>query len=119
MQRYATTFEEHVQIMAIESPHGLILDWWRRLSLAIDEYFKVRGLPVKSVGALREEVLAADPYVGLEVVAQIRELRRLRNTIAHEDPKPISPDKAAQYAQKALDLISLFGKAQSAYSASS
>jgi len=41
MHRYATTFEEHVQISAIESPHGLILDWWRRLSRAIDEYFKV------------------------------------------------------------------------------
>ncbi|TKS61460.1 MAG: hypothetical protein EWM72_00598 [Nitrospira sp.] len=104
MARYATTFEEHVEILSTESPHALILDWWRRLSLAMDEYLKARGLPLKS----KEEALTADPHVGPDVAARIRELRRLRNTIAHEETKPISPDEAAHYARKALDFIWLF-----------
>jgi len=101
MARYATSFEEYVDIIASESPHALILDWWRRLNLAINEYLKTRGLPLKS----KEDVLASDPNVGLEVAMQIRELRQLRNAIAHKETKPISPDEAAQYARKALDFI--------------
>jgi hypothetical protein len=48
MHQLATTFEEYVQILAIESPHALILDWWRRLEVAINEYFEVHGVAVRS-----------------------------------------------------------------------
>jgi len=29
--RVATTFDEHIRLMTAESPHGTLLDWWRRL----------------------------------------------------------------------------------------
>ena len=44
MHQLATTFEDYLQIMAIESPHALILDWWGRLDLAIKEYFEIHGM---------------------------------------------------------------------------
>jgi len=106
MHKCSTTFDEYVEILSTESPPALILDWWRRLSLAIDEYLKARGLPLRS----KEEALATDPQVGPEVATQIRELRLLRNAIAHEETKHISSDEAAQYAQKALDYIGLLGE---------
>jgi hypothetical protein len=101
------TFEEMASVLATNTPHALILDWWRRLDRAIDEYFSICKVHRKSW----MPVLADDPHVGHEAVDQITALSQLRNAIAHRKTKPISPDEAAQYAQKALDLIWLLGEA--------
>jgi len=114
MHQLATTFEEYVQIMAIESPHGLILDWWSRLEIAINQYFEVHGMAVQSPTPAKEQAMAADPKLGPEITAQIRELRLIRNKVAHEKTKPISVDDATQYAQKACELIWVLARAQSA-----
>jgi len=103
------TFEEMVSVLAVNNPHALILEWWRRLDRAIDEYCSIRKLRRKSWMS----VLADDPHVEQEVVDQINALRLLRNAIAHKKTKHISPDEAAKYAQKAQDLIWLLAEAQS------
>ena len=112
MHQSATTFEDYVQIMAIESPHALILDWWGRLDLAIKEYFEVHGMAVKSSTPAREQALGADPMLGPEITIQIRELRLIRNIVAHEKRKPLSCADAVQYARKAYELILILGRAQ-------
>jgi len=114
MHQFATTFEDYLQIMVAESPHGLILDWWGRLELAITEYFEFHGIPVKASMSHREQALGADLRLGPEIRVQIRELRLIRNEVAHEKRKPISVDDATQYAQKANELIWVLGRAQSA-----
>jgi hypothetical protein len=113
MHRYATTFEEHVQIMTIESPHALILEWGRRLDQALQNYQKLFGLRKRSWEDFME-ALRTDPLVGQEVAAQIIGLRSQRNAVAHEKTMPISPDDAAQYAHKAEEIIWHLGKSQDA-----
>ena len=101
------TFEEMVSVLAVNNPHALILDWWRRLDRAIDEYCSMHAVQRK----LWMSVLADDPNVGKEMVNQIDVLRRRRNEIAHEKTKPVAPDEAAEYAKKVLDLIWLLADA--------
>jgi hypothetical protein len=98
------TFQEMVRVLALNTPHALILDWWRRLDGAIDDHFPARGLQRPPSWAEVEQRLASDPALGDEVVAQIRKLRKLRNAVAHEDTRPISVEEAAWYAETALNL---------------
>lgn len=113
MHQLATTFEEYVQVLAIESPHALILDWWGRLELAINEYFEFYGIAIRSSALSKEQAMAVDPRLGPEITAQIRELRLARNKVAHEKRKPISVDDARQYAQNSKKLIWIIARAQS------
>ena len=113
MHQFAKTFEEYVQVMALESPHALILDWWRRLELAINDYFEVLGIAVESSIPRKETALGADSGLGLGVTTQIRELRLIRNKVAHQATKPISVEDATQYTQKAFELIWILARAQS------
>jgi hypothetical protein len=111
MHRCGTTFEEHVQIMAIESPQALILEWGRRLDQALWNYRKLLGLRKRSWKDFME-ALRTDTLVGQEVTAQIIGLRSRRNAVAHEKTVPISLGDAAQYAHKAEEIIWLLGMAQ-------
>lgn len=113
MVRYATTFEEHVQIMAIESPHALILEWGRRLEQGLQNHRELLGLRKRSWKEFMK-ALQTDPLIGQEVADRIIQLRSRRNAVAHEKTRPISPDDAAQYAHKAEEIIWLLGKAQDA-----
>lgn len=111
MHQPATTFEEHIEILGKESPCALILEWGRRLELALKNYRKVLGLqenPWKDFA----DVLQADPLVGPEVSAHIIDLRNRRNEVAHEAPKSIPPDDAIQYARKAEEIVWLLGRAE-------
>ena len=113
MHQFATTFEEYVQKVALESPHALILDWWGRLELAMKEYFEVLGIPIKASMPYLEQTLGADSRLGPEITAQIRELRLIRNKVAHEKRGPISGDDAIRYAQRSNELIWIITGAQS------
>jgi hypothetical protein len=93
-----------VGVLALNNPHGLVLDWWRRLDRAIDYYFNARGLPRPSVMEV-EASIAADPALGPAVATEIHELRRTRNAVAHEEPQPITPAEAAAYATKCFHLM--------------
>ena len=60
MHQLATTFEGIVfRYWQSESPHALILDWWGRLELAINEYFEVYGMAVRSSALSKEQAMAA------------------------------------------------------------
>ena|SRR2546425_9545985 len=104
MARYATSFEEYVDIIATESPHAAIMDWWRRLDRAIDCYFSTlgerRGDPFEV-----ESRIASDPKLGPDVAAKLRELRHKRNAVTHENVGPLSREEAIRYAEDAFHLI--------------
>ena len=111
MHRAAPTFEEHIEILVIESPSALILEWGRRLELALKNYRKVLRLEDNPWGDFAG-VLQADRLVGPEVSAQIIDLRNRRNEVAHEAPKCLPADDTIQYARKAEDIVWLLGRAK-------
>ena len=104
MTRYAASFEEYVDIIATESPHAAIMDWWCRLNLALDHYFEELG--ERRGDAIEvERHIASDPRLGPDVAAMLRELRLKRNAVAHENVGPLSREVAIRYAEDAFQLI--------------
>ena len=105
MVRVAPTFEEHIAILAAESPTATILDWWRRLDRAVQKHFKLAHKRCAKNNRELEKHLAGYPDIGLEVSAQIAMLRHQRNIVAHEDIAALSPDEAISYARQAFEIM--------------
>ncbi len=82
MHELAGTFGEHIQITSTEDPHAVILGWWRKLSLALDDYFSVLGKPRGKASEV-ERLIATDPRLGPAVATKLRDLRERRNEVAH------------------------------------
>jgi len=101
---WAKTFDEYVGWMAINSPHATVLDWWRRIELALEDYAVKRSITARARGAL-EAAVARDPRLGSDVAARLAEMRRLRNGVAHGTQDVVSPAEAVVYARQALNLI--------------
>ena len=90
--------------MAINSPHATVLDWWRRVELALQDYAVKRSIAARTRTAL-ETAVAQDPRLGSEIAARLAGMRRLRNGVAHGAQDAVSPAEATAYAQQALNLI--------------
>jgi len=73
MHQPSTTFEAHIEVLGTESPCALILEWGRRLELAIKNFGGVVGV---SEGSWRNHMKALqnDPLVGEEVSSEINRL---------------------------------------------
>ena len=99
----ARTFDEYVELIAINSPAAAVLDWWCRTDRAIDGYFADRDSRRPSRWEEIDERLAQDPNVGAEGVALIRELRKIRNRVAHRGLNP-SFEEAKRFAADAFRL---------------
>jgi hypothetical protein len=105
-----TTFEQHVRLVSQLSPHGLILDWWRRLELAQREYWRaIRGMSEFRSRAC-EEQLALDPRLGHLLSARIRSLRLRRNAMAH-GARGARHQEAASFAWQAFDALGQLSRA--------
>ena len=105
LTKLAPTFGEHIEIVAMESPHGAILDWWRRLDLALHEHFELcHNRPARNRREL-EEHIANYPKLGYEFSREIVTLRHHRNTIAHEDVCLLSKEDAISYARDAFGAL--------------
>jgi len=98
------TFAEYVDVVGRNAPHGLVLDWWRRLDLALGDYFHSLGEKRPLTRNEEEGRIADDPQLGPEIAAAISELRRSRNAVAHEQIMLATSDAAA-YAEAALRMI--------------
>lgn len=108
---FAKNFNDYVALMAATSPHALMMDWWRRLDLALREFADTLGLIV----ALRnrraiEEAVSQDRALGPGFADCIRRLRLLRNRVAHESVSVYSSEDAAGYARHAFTLIAALGR---------
>lgn len=104
---FATNFSEYVSWMATNSPHATVLDWWRRLEHTLDDY--AAALPAKTPGRKRrsaiETAIGRAPNLGDDVVKLLRQMRKLRNAVAHDAGVYVSRDQAIHYAEQALALI--------------
>lgn len=107
---FAKAFTEYVAWMATNSPHATLLDWWRRLELALREYADSRRLPSGAKHEQLEDTISQDPHLGPEIAARLRRLRQRRNRAAHDPHQQVSGDGAASYAERALELIGIFGE---------
>src|SRR5262252_3266915 len=99
-----TTFAEHVNIVGRNAPHALVLDWWRRLDLALGDYLQSLGDKRPLTRTVEERRIAHDAQLGSGVASSISQLRLTRNAIAHEQIMLATSDAVA-YAEAALRMI--------------
>ena len=111
MHKLSMTFEEHIGVLGAESPCALVLEWGRRLELAVKSFGRAVGL---SEGPWWKYVKALlnDPLVGEEISSEITRLRNMRNKIAHEPPSGIAAHDATEFARKAEKIVWFLAKAQ-------
>lgn len=111
MHQPSITFEEHIEIIAAESPCALILEWGRRLELAVKNFGRVVGASEGPWGKYVNALLN-DPLVGEEVSSEINRLRNMRNKVTHEPPSGIAAHDATEFARKAEEIVWLLGRVQ-------
>jgi hypothetical protein len=98
------TFGEYVDVVGRNAPHAVVLDCWRRLDLALRDYFQSLGEKPLLTRRGEERRIAHDLQLGPEVASALSQLRRFRNAIAHEQIMLATSDAAA-YATAALRII--------------
>lgn len=99
---FATNFNDYAALMAKNSPHALVMDWWRRLDLTLHEYAAALGQVVRSRD--RRPIQEAVPLNDAALTSCIRALRQRRNRVTHKSCY-VSSEDAADYAQEAFSLI--------------
>src|SRR5687767_1716548 len=99
MDSRARNFSELMAALASEAPHAVVLDWFRRLELATNDYRLAHGITARDF----ETFLNADPLAGPSAVSSYRRLRALRNEVAHR-PTSLTEEQAVLFAGEALIL---------------
>lgn len=102
----ATNFNDYVALMAANSAHALVMDLWWRLDFTLRDYRDAlkRAAAPWNRDAI-EEAVSLDPALGVGFALSIRELRLLRNQVAHGSTHHLSSEDAAAYARQAFRLI--------------
>ena len=83
-----------------------MLDWWRRLDLALADCFGDRA------GRSRhklEELIRDDARFGEAAASSVRRLRERRNEVAHEQVD-LRSEEARSFAEEAFQLVGVFGR---------
>ena len=109
----ATNFHELVAAIAEEAAHAVVLDWYRRLELALREYLATRGLEFRD-GPTAERIIAEDPLLGSDIARSIAELRKVRNALTH-GWEPYTTAHAKAFASEAFRLIGHVMRAEDAH----
>jgi len=109
--RQFNTFQEMVDVLAPNTPHALVLDWWRRLERAVDYYFVAYFGRIRPKPREYRAVFSADSRIGSVAASQIDKLRRRRNEIAHGSSQSLSSVEAAAFAESAWRLAWMIGSA--------
>ena len=102
---YATSFSEYVDWIATNCPHAAVLDWWRRLDRALQDYFRENVCRPSGSRAELERFFEARRNFGSSGVDLLRRLRRRRNEVAHEAVGSLSREEAIRFAQEAQRII--------------
>lgn len=107
----ARNFNEYVAVMEVNSPHGLIMDSWRRVNLALREYAAALGTILAGANTQAiEEAVSLDYSLGPGIADCVRRLRLLRNQITHEPIYHHPSEEAIGYARDAFALIGALGR---------
>lgn len=102
---FATNFNEYVALMSVNSPHALVMDWWRRLDLTLHEYAAALGIVVTRNRPIEEGVSLNDAAL----TTCIRGLRRQRNRVTHKSCH-LSSEDAAAYARDSFSVIAALAR---------
>lgn len=106
-----TNFYDYVGLMAANSPHALVMDWYRRLDLTLREYDRaLRQVVGPRNSRAIEEAVSRDRALGPRFADCIRRLRLLRNQVAHESIYNLSSEDAAGYARHVFTLLAALGR---------
>ena len=100
--KFATNFNDCVAVMSVNSPHALVMDWWRRLELTLHEYAAALAIVVRSRD--RRPIEEVVPLNDAALTTRIRGLRHQRNRVTHKSCH-LSSEDAAAYAREAVRLI--------------
>ena len=96
------TFDQMVAVLARNTPHALVQDWWSRLEGVIRRYCVTRGAKWGTpIFTLIGQHLTHHPGASPDLLQEIHAMRKLRNTIAHGDAPLITADEAAAFATRA------------------
>ena len=106
----AKNFNDYVAVIAANSPHVLVMDWWRRLDLALRDYGDTLKPMINSQNREAiEKAVSQDQNLGPGVADLIHGLRQLRNRAAHESIN-LSAEDATAYARQAFSLIAALAR---------
>jgi hypothetical protein len=106
----AKNFNDYVTVMAANSPHALVMDGWRRLDLSLRDYARAVGPVVDRRNRNPiEQTVSLDQALGPKLAGVIRQLRQLRNRVAHRSIY-VSPEEAAAYARRTFSLIAVLAR---------
>ena len=106
----AKNFDDYVAVIAANSPHALVMDWSRRLDLALRDYGRtLRPMVDPRNRAAIEKAVSQDQTLGPGVAGLIRGLRQLRNRAAHESIY-LSAQDAIAHARQAFSLIAALAR---------
>ena len=96
------TFHEMVSVLAANTPHALVQDWWARLEGQIRRICIRLGAHARTSVATQIDTYLV-PALGLstEIVAELHTMRQLRNQCAHGEAPSISRDEASTFAHRA------------------
>lgn len=112
----ANTFDEFVAWMAANSPSAAILEWWRRLDRALDDFAApLQITKSRTRYKIIEAAIARDPELGEGIVIRLQEMRRLRNRVAHDPVLHLSQEEVFEYARQALHFIWEIGARRAPY----
>ena len=96
------TFDQMVTVLARNTPHALIQDWWSRLEGVIRTYCVKRGakrhLPIST---LISNHLVHHPAASPDLLQELHLMRALRNHIAHGEAPALTAEEATTYAYRA------------------
>jgi hypothetical protein len=103
--QHAKTFSEYVDLLATNSPHATVLDWWRRLEMAAQVRFEsVHGARFRRA-VEAERLIARLDYLGPEAASTYRRMRLVRNEVSHAERCPLTREEAILFAQEAFRLM--------------
>ena len=106
----AKNFDDYVAVIAANSPHALVMDWWRRLDLALRDYGDMLKPMINSQNREAiEKAVSQDKNLGPGVAGLIRRLRQLRNRAAHGSIN-LSAQDATSYARQAFSVIAALAR---------
>jgi hypothetical protein len=115
------TFHEMVAVLAANTPHALVMDWWARLEGVIRTVCGSAGIRSRlSVAGLIDNRLSRHLPLSAELIAELHGMRRLRNECAHGEAPCITAGAAAEFAHRAWSfawLFSSFGERMSSNNA--
>lgn len=96
-----STFDEMVAVLATNTPHALVQDWWARLEAELRARRPTGVSRNAPIASLLSQSHAMHFGFADKELAELNAMRRLRNACAHGEAPPLSEPMAAQFARRA------------------